>query len=64
MYQKVTVQWKNNSDTFIEVEWWGAQNEPRIELLEGPFVHGCQASEKGVRIHFTWVFIPEGMYGK
>ena len=40
------VQWKNNSNTFIEVEWWGARNEPRIELLEGSFVHGFQASEK------------------
>ena len=40
-------QWKNNSNTFIEVEWWGAQNEPRIELPEGSFVHCCLVSEKG-----------------
>ena len=24
------------------------RNKPRIELLEGPFVHGCQAAEKKV----------------
>ena len=40
-------QLKNNS-AFIEVEQQGAQNEPRIELLEGPFVHGCQALENGM----------------
>ena len=44
----MVAQQKDNSNTFIEVEWWGAQNEPRIELPERPFVHSCQASEKGV----------------
>ena len=50
-YWKATAQWKNNSNTFFEVEWWGTQNEPRIKLPEGPFVHSCQASEKGMGIH-------------
>ena len=46
-------QWKNNSNTFIEVEWWGTQNEPRIELPDGPFVHGYLASkkDKGYTLH-------------
>ena len=34
-----------------------AQNEPRIELLEGHFVHSCQASKKGLGTQITWVFI-------
>ena len=55
------VQQKNNSNTFIEVEWQGARNEPRIELLEGPFVHSCLASDKGGRVHITWIFIPGGI---
>ena len=55
---------KEYLNAFIEVEWQGAQNEPRIELLEGPFVHSCQTSEKRPRGMFTWVFIPEGMSGK
>ena len=50
-------QWRNNSNAFIEVEQQGTQNEPRIELPEGTFVHGCQASEKDVADMFTWVFI-------
>ena len=50
-YRKATAQWKNNWNTFIEVEWWGTQNEPRIKLPEGPFVHCCQASKKGMGIH-------------
>ena len=31
----------------------GTQNEPRIKLPEGPFVHGCQASKKaqGYELH-------------
>ena len=32
----MTVQLKNNSDTFIKVERQGAQNEPRVKLLERP----------------------------
>ena len=51
--------WKNN--TSIVVEQWGAWNEPRVELLEGPFVHGCQTSEKGQGLHITWVFILENI---
>ena len=48
MYQKAMAQPKNNN-TFIEVEWQGAQNEPRIELPEGPFVHSNQSSKKAWR---------------
>ena len=48
-------QWKNNSNAFIEVEWWGAWNEPRIELPEGPFVHGCQASKKALGYVLHWI---------
>ena len=51
------VQPKNNN-TFIEVERWDVQNERRIELPEGPFVHSNQSSKKGMEIHFTQVFIP------
>ena len=58
------MQWKNNSNTFIEVEWSGARNEPRIKLPEGPFVHSCQQSKKGMRISFTQVFILEEIPGK
>ena len=38
---------------FIEFEQWGTQNEPRIRLPEGPFVHGCQVSKKakGYALH-------------
>ena len=50
------MQQKNNSNIFIEVERWSAWNEPRIELPEGPFVHGCQVSKKGMGICFTSVF--------
>ena len=46
-------QRKNNSNTFIEVEWQGTQNEPRIKLPEGPFVHSSLASKKdeGYMLH-------------
>ena len=57
------VQWKNNSSTFIEAEWYGARNKPRIKLPEGSLVHGCKASEKNVGVHFTWGFILEEMPG-
>ena len=40
-------QWKNNSNTFIEVEWWGTWNGPKVKLLERPFVYGCLASKSG-----------------
>ena len=60
----MTVQWKNNSNSFIEVEWWGSQNEPRIELPEGHFVHSCLASIKGEGTHVTRVFILGKMSNK
>ena len=59
MHQQTLVQQKNNSNIFIEVEWWNAQNEPRIKLPEGRFVHSCQASKKGEGTQITWAFIPE-----
>ena len=40
------LQWKNNSKTFIKVEWQGAQNEPGVDLPERHFIHGCLASKK------------------
>ena len=33
------MQRKNNSNTFIEVEWWGVQNEFRIELYRRDLLH-------------------------
>ena len=53
MSQWLTVQWKNNSDTFIKVEWWGAWNKPRVELPERPFVHSWLGLEKvgGYMLH-------------
>ena len=42
----MTAQQKDTLNAFIKVEWQGAQNEPRVKLLERPFVHGCLASEK------------------
>ena len=48
----MAAQQKNNSNTFIQVEQWGAQNEPRVMLPERPFVHGCLASEKVGDIHY------------
>ena len=55
---RCTGRWWHNGNTFIEVEWLGAWNEPRIELLERPFVHSCLASKKGKGVHITQVFIP------
>ena len=32
----------------LKLNGGGAQNEPRIELPQRPFVHNCLGSEKGV----------------
>ena len=52
------VQWKNNSNTFIEVEWQGAQDEPRIELPEGPFYMAAWLPKISKGVCITRVFLP------
>ena len=47
-------QQHNGRITQTHFEWRGAQNEPRIKLPEGPFVHSCQASKK------AWGYVLHG----